>query len=144
MIDYRKKDIVAELKKMPKFDLVVDNVGLPANLYWDAPSFTKPNAPYAQVGAPAVSLGFVWQNLCKTLWPGWLGGGQRPWEFLHLVSKVEDYAQLGRWMQEGKVRAVVDEVFGMEDKGPVRAFEKLRKGRTKGKIVVKVAEWESE
>ena len=143
VIDYKSKDIVAELKKMPQFDLVVDNVGLPAELYWSAPSFTKPGAPYVQVGAPAISLGFIWGNLCKTRWPRWLGGGQRPWEFLSLKSKVEDYAQIGRWMQEGKVRAVVDEVFGMEDKGPVRAFEKLRTGRVRGKIVVKVAErWE--
>ncbi|KAL9637925.1 MAG: hypothetical protein Q9164_001898 [Protoblastenia rupestris] len=140
VIDYTSKDVVAELKKMPQFDLVVDNVGLPANLYWSAPSFTKPGAPYMQVGAPAISLGFVYEMLCKTMWPRLLGGGQRPWEFLHLESKVEDYAQIGRWMQEGKVRAVVDEVFGMEDKGPVRAFEKLRTGRTRGKIVVKVAE----
>ena len=143
VIDYTSKDVVAELKKMPQFDLVVDNVGLPANLYWVAPSFLKPGAPYVQTGAPAISLGFVWGNLCKTLWPRWLGGGQRPWEFLQLASKVEDYAQIGRLMQEGKVRAVVDEVFDMENKGPVRAFEKLRTGRARGKIVVKIAErWE--
>ncbi|KAF7503808.1 hypothetical protein GJ744_003249 [Endocarpon pusillum] len=77
------------------------------------------------------------------MWPRWLGGGQRPWEFVQLVSKVEDYEQIGRWMQERKVRAVVDEVFDMENKGPVKAFEKLRTGRTRGKIAVKIAErWE--
>lgn len=32
----------------------------------------------------------------------------------------------------------------MEDKGPVRAIEKLRTGRTRGKIVVKVAEGREE
>lgn len=144
VIDYKSKDVLAELQKMPPFDLVVDNVGLLANLYWSAASFTKAGAPYVQVGSPAISLGFVYSMLCKTMWPRVLGGGQRPWEFLHLESKVEDYEQIGRWMQEGKVRAVVDEVFGMEDKGPVRAFEKLRTGRTRGKIVVKVAEGREE
>lgn len=143
VIDYRSKDVIAELKKMPPFDLVVDNVGLPSDLYWSAPSFTKPGAPYVQTGAPAVNLSFILGNLTKTLWPRWLGGGKRPWEFLQLKSTVEDYAQIGQWMQEGKVRAVVDEIFGMEDKGPVRAFEKLRTGRAKGKILVKVADqWE--
>ncbi|KAL8782245.1 MAG: hypothetical protein Q9213_005548 [Squamulea squamosa] len=143
VIDYRSQDVVAELRKMPPFDLVVDNVGEPRDLYWAAPSFTKPGAPYVQTGAPAINLGFVWSNLTKSMWPRWFGGGQRPWEFLKLQSKLEDYAQIGRWMQEGKVRAVVDEVFSMDDKGPVKAFEKLRTGRTRGKIVVKIAEqWE--
>ena len=100
----------------------------------------KPGAPYVQVGTPEISLGFVYGMLCKTMWPRFLGGGQRPWEFLTLKSKLEDYEVLARWMQEGKVRAVVDEVFGMEDKGPVKAFEKVRTGRTKGKVVVKIAE----
>lgn len=140
VIDYKTKDVVAELLKMPKFDLVVDNVGLPSDLYWSAPSFTKPTAPYVQVGAAAVSFGFILGNLYKQMCPGWLGGGQRPWEFMGLKSKVEDYEQISQWMQEGKLRAVVDEVFGMEDKGPVRAYDKLRLGRTKGKIVVKIAE----
>ena len=140
VIDYRSKDILTELKRMDPFDLVVDNVGLPDDLYWHVPAFTKPAAPYVQVGALAVTPGFILGNLFKTYWPGWLGGGKRPWQFMHLVSKPEDYAQLGRWMQEGKVRAVVDEVFPMEDKGPVRAFDKLRTGRTRGKIVVRVAE----
>ncbi|KAI4156669.1 MAG: hypothetical protein LQ346_009134, partial [Caloplaca aetnensis] len=144
VIDYRTQDVIAELRKMPLFDLVVDNVGEPRDLYWASPSFTNPRAPYVQTGAPAINLGFVWGNLTKSLWPSWAGGGQRPWEFLKLESKVDDYAQIGRWMQEGKVRAVVDEVFGFgmegEDQGPVKAFEKLRTGRTRGKIVVKVAE----
>ena len=140
VIDYKSKDILAEVKKMPPFDLIVDNVGVPADLYWSAHSFTKPGAPYVQVGAPAISLGFVYDMLRKTYLPSFLGGGQRHWEFMHLESKVEDYEQIGRWMQEGKVRAVVDEVFGMEDKGPVKAFEKLRTGRVRGKVVVKVAE----
>lgn len=142
VIDYRSKDVVAELKKMPPFDLVVDNVGLPANLYWAAPSYLKPGAPYVQPGAPGLTLGFVWESIGKQVWP-WLRGGQRPCEFVSLVNRVDDYAQIGRWMQEGKVRAVVDEVFDMEDKGPIRAFEKLRTGRARGKIVVKIAErWE--
>ncbi|KAL8921014.1 MAG: hypothetical protein Q9208_005905 [Pyrenodesmia sp. 3 TL-2023] len=140
VIDYRSQDVVAELRKMPPFDLVVDNVGEQADLYWVAPSFTNPGAPYVQTGAPAINLGFAWSNLKKSMWPGWLGGGKRPWEFLKLQSKVDDYAQIGKWMQEGKVRAVVDEVFDMDDKGPVKAFEKLRTGRARGKIVVKVAE----
>lgn len=140
VIDYKSQDLFAELKKLPPFDLVVDNVGSARELYWASPSFTKPGAQFVQVGAPAISFGFVYEFLCRTLWPTFLGGGQRPWEFLPLTSKVDDYVQIGRWMQEGKVRAIVDEVFGTDEKGPVRAFEKVRTGRAKGKIVVKMAD----
>nr|A0A1W5SKT4.1 RecName: Full=Trans-enoyl reductase pgmF; AltName: Full=Pigmented naphthoquinones biosynthesis cluster protein F [Aspergillus terreus]ARB51367.1 putative quinone reductase [Aspergillus terreus] len=143
VIDYKKTDVIAELKKMQPFDLVVDNVGVPTDLYWAAPSFTNPGAPYVQVGALAVTPGFILGNFFKARWPGWLGGGKRPWEFMHIESNVQDYEQLGRWMQEGKLRAVVDEVFGMQDDGPVKAYQKLRTGRAKGKIIVKIDEtWE--
>ena len=143
VIDYSSQDVVTELKKMQRFDLVVDNVGLPKDLYWSVPSFTNPGAPYVQVGALAVSPGFILGNLYKMFWPMWLGGGKTPWEFIDVMIKPDDYAKLGQWMQEKKVRAIVDEVFGMVDNGPVKAFAKLRTGRTRGKIVVKIADsWE--
>ncbi len=140
VIDYKTQDVVAELKKMQPVDLVIDNVGFPANLYWHMPAFSNPTAPYIQVGAPAVSPGFIFGNLFKTYWPGWLGGGKRPWEFNDLVNKHEDFAELGRMIQEKKVRVIIDEVFDTQDKGPVRAYAKLRLGRTRGKIVVKLVE----
>lgn len=140
VIDYKQKDVIAELKKTARFDLVIDNVGFPSNLYWETPSFTNPGAPYVQIGAPAITVGFLLGNLYKQIWPGWLGGGKRPWEFLALTNKTEDYAQLGKWMSEGKLRSVVDEVFEMQEKGPVRGYEKVRSGRARGKVLVRVAE----
>ncbi len=44
-------------------------------------------------------------------------------------------------MAEGKVKAVIDEAFRWED--APKAYEKLRRGRTKGKIIVHVTEKES-
>lgn len=43
--------------------------------------------------------------------------------------------QIAKWMQDGRAKAVVDEVFSLEDKGAVRAFETLRLGRMRRKIV---------
>jgi NADPH:quinone reductase-like Zn-dependent oxidoreductase len=144
VIDYKDSDLVAELKSMQPFDLVVDNVGIPTDLYWVAPSFTNPGAPYVQVGALAVTPAFILGNFFKARWPGWLGGGKRPWEFMHIQNNVQDYAQLGQWMQEGKLRAIVDQVFDMEDKGPVKAYQKLRTGRARGKIIVKIEKTQEE
>ena len=139
VIDYKSKDIVAELKKMQKFDLVVDNVGTPSELYWQAHHFTKEGTKYVQVGG-GLSFGEIYQLLSRMVWPGFLGGGQRPFEFLGVENKEDHFKEIAGWMAEGKVKALVDEVYGMEDKGPVRAFERLKTGRAKGKIVVRVAE----
>lgn len=139
VIDYKSKDVVAELKKMQKFDLVVDNVGTPKEMYWQAHEFTNAGAKYVQVGA-GMSLGEIYSLLSRMMWPGFLGGGKRPFQFLGAANNYDHFKEIGEWMAEGKVKALVDEVYGMEDKGPIRAFERLKTGRAKGKIVVKVAE----
>lgn len=139
VIDYKSNDIVAELKKMPKFDLVVDNVGTPNKLYFRAHDFTKEETKYVQVGG-GLSLGDIYQLLTRMVWPKFLGGGQRQFIFLGLANNVDQFKEIAGWVEEGKVKALVDEVYGMEDKGPVKAFERLKTGRAKGKIVVRVAE----
>lgn len=139
VIDYKSKDVVAELKKMPKFDLIVDNVGTPKGLYWQAHDFTKAGTKYVQVGG-GLSLGEIYELLSRMMWPGFLGGGQRPFEFLGLANNYDHFTEIAAWMAQGKVKALIDETYGMEDKGPVRAFERLRTGRAKGKVVVRIAE----
>lgn len=44
--------------------------------------------------------------------------------------------QLGEWIQEGVVKVQVDSRYEFEE--VVKAFEKLRSGRARGKIVVHV------
>ena len=139
VIDYKSKDVVTELKKMQNFDLVVDNVGTPADLYWQAHKFTKAGTKYVQVGA-AMSPGGIYDLLTRMVWPGFLGGGKRPFEFLGLSNNYDQMKEMGGWMADGKMKALIDEVYGMEDKGPVRAYEKLKTGRVKGKLVVRIAE----
>ena len=41
------------------------------------------------------------------------------------------------WMAEGKVKAVIDQVFAFEN--APEAYEKSRTGRAKGKIVINVS-----
>lgn len=139
VVDYKSKDIVAELKKTQKFDLIVDNVGTPSELYWKAHNFTNTGTQYVQVGV-GLSLGDIYDLLSRMLWPGFLGGGKRSFQFLGVANNQDHFKEIGGWIAQGKVKALVDEVYGMEDKGPVRAFERLKTGRAKGKIVVRVAE----
>ena len=139
VIDYRTQDVVAELKKMPKFDFIADNVGTPDGLYWQAHTFTNPGTKFVQVGAD-MSPGGMYGLLSRMVWPRLLGGGKRPFAFLGLENNYDHFREIAGWMAEGKVKALIDEVYGMEDKGPVRAYEKLKTGRVKGKLVVRVAE----
>jgi alkaline phosphatase D len=136
VIDYKTTDVVEALAaKGPVFQLAVDNVGAPANLYKQSASYLAPNGKYVQVGA-STSIGGFAQISSNLLLPGFLGGGKRSYQMLMTKTSTDDLRQLGAWMKEGKVRAVVDKVFEWED--APRAFEKLKTGRSKGKLVIHV------
>lgn len=135
-IDYRTEDVPTILGKSGKqFDLVLDNVGSPSELYWKAPTFTKPGAKYVQIGSQ-VSLTFIYDLAFRFLIPTWLGGGQRPFSFGLTSTCFEDYEGLGDLVVKGKVKPVIDELFELEN--AKEAYKKLRTGRAKGKIVVRV------
>ena len=136
VLDYKSADIVKQLgEKGQVFDLVVDNVGSPTNLYQVSHSFLVPTGKFVQVGM-GIGLGPLKQLASNMILPGFLGGGRRKYEMLIAKAKAEDFAQLGAWMEAGKIRAVIDSVFEFDD--APKAFEKLKTGRAKGKIVVHV------
>lgn len=135
VIDYLSKDVAAALANSQKYDFVLDNVGSNFNLYWISPTFTKPGAKYVQIGAQP-SLPFVYDLAFRFLVPTQLGGGQRPFSFGMAATNYEDFTKLAELVAQGKVKPVIDEVFAMED--APRAYEKLKTGRAKGKIVVRV------
>ncbi|KAH7375627.1 hypothetical protein B0T11DRAFT_11163 [Plectosphaerella cucumerina] len=132
VIDYREADVLAVLTgKGQVFDVAVDNVGALAGLYERSGGFLKPEGTFVQVGLPGFGA-----TLRRGLLPGRLFGPRRAYKSVAVAINREDLDQVGRWMVEGKVRAVLDEKFAWED--APKAYEKLRKGRTTGKIVVQV------
>jgi len=138
VIDYKTTDIVRELKARGQaFALAVDNVGTPPELYKAADVYLKEGAKFVQVGAP-MSVGAVWTIVSRMAWPTVLGGGRRAYEMLQVKNEREHLVRIGEWMQEGKVKSVIDSVF--ESRDAPKAYEKLKEGRAKGKIVVHVSE----
>lgn len=136
VIDYKTSNVIETLAaKGPVFQLAVDNVGSSADLYKQSASYLLPNGKFVQVGA-TVSLGGFAQVTSNLLVPGFLGGGKRSYQIMIPKMSSDDLKQLGAWMREGKVRAVLDEVFEWED--APSAFEKLKTGRSKGKLVIHV------
>ena len=138
VIDYKTTDLVEELRaKGQGFSLIVDNVGSPFGLYEESHHFLKEGSRYIQVGA-VMSLSGLYSIFTRSFWPTYFGGGKRSFSFILVQTNYDDYAQLAQWMKEGKVRPVIDTVFDFE-KGN-EAYQKLKTGRAKGKIVVRVTE----
>jgi NADPH:quinone reductase-like Zn-dependent oxidoreductase len=137
VLDYTKVDVIKGLKNVgPVFDLFVDNVGTSTNLYKESEHFLKPNGRYVQVAVSA-SLSSGAQMMDRMLRPTWMGGGTRAYSFVSIKTKQDDLVQLARWQAEGKIKAIIDEVFEYED--VPKAVEKLKTGHVKGKLVIHVS-----
>jgi len=137
VLDYTKVDLIEGLKNVgPVFDLFVDNVGTPTSLYKESEHFLKPNGRYVQVAASA-SLSSGAQVMDKMFRPTWMGGGKRAYSFVSVRNRQDDLVQLARWQAEGKIKAVIDEVFEYED--VPKAVEKLKTHHVKGKLVIHVS-----
>jgi NADPH:quinone reductase-like Zn-dependent oxidoreductase len=116
---------------------VLDNIGTNLALYWKSPDYTKTDAKYVQIGSEA-NMSSMYDLAFRFLVPKSLGGGQRPFAFGMTSTNLEHFTKLGQLAVEGKLKPVIDEVFAFED-APA-AYRKLKTGRAKGKIVVRVGQ----
>jgi NADPH:quinone reductase-like Zn-dependent oxidoreductase len=132
VIDYSVEDVVARLKEGDGFDHVVDHIGYPAPLYREANYFLKPGKAFVQVGASAITT-----FAGRLVVPGFLGGGRRKYVIFFFKNTREHLVKVGDMVKSGAVKIQLDSTFEFED--TVQAFEKLRSGRARGKIVVHVA-----
>jgi NADPH:quinone reductase-like Zn-dependent oxidoreductase len=136
VIDYRNNDVTSILSGSEKqYDFVLDNVGNDAALYWKSPSFTKTGAKYVQIGSEA-NMSAMFDLAYRFLVPRSLGGGQRPFAFGMTSTNFDHFTTLAHMLADGKLKPVIDETFAFED--APNAYKKLKTGRAKGKIVVRV------
>lgn len=137
VLDYRTTDIVAHLSRQgTQYDHIVDNVFNSADLYWNCHKYLKPGCQYVTIAGSA-DFATIKNIFSIFLWPSFLGGGQRKFGFVAANSDVQQYEQIAKWMKEGKVKPVIEQVFAMDD--VAKAYERLKTGRTRGKLVIKVA-----
>ncbi|PSK54026.1 Zinc-type alcohol dehydrogenase-like protein [Elsinoe australis] len=132
VVDYKGRD-VGEVARMGEWDLVVDLVGKPFGLHKACDGGMKRGGRFVQVGA-GVDFWSLVDVMRSALLPGVLGGAKTKWKFLMVGNKREDVERLVEWTAQGKLKTVVDTVFAYED--APKAFEKLKTGRARGKIVV--------
>lgn len=136
VINYSATNVSDELKsKGATYDLVVDNVGRPDDLFHAADHYLKPNGKFVQIAASenAASLGRVADRFLR---PSFLGGGKSKYQFLSASNDPAAMKQLGEWVAQGKLKAFIDSTYQFED--VPKAFSKLKGGHTKGKIVIHV------
>lgn len=136
LIDYTSTDVCQTLRtKGQVFTLVVDNAGTPESLYKAADDFLLPTGKFVQIGGP-LNLNSAKMVTSRLLLPSFLGVGKRKYEMYNIKHAPEDLKQLAKWVAEKKVKVVLEETYELEDLP--KAFEKLRKGRNAGKLVVHV------
>ncbi|KAI0158188.1 NAD(P)-binding protein [Xylariaceae sp. FL1272] len=121
------------------FKSVLDAVGHSGfDLYKAADDYLLPEGIFVQIGGD-MSLSSARDLIFQSLRPAILGGGKRKWKFFITYPSHDHLADLGRLMSEGKIRAVIDgDVYPYED--APKAFEKLKTGRTRGKLLIKVSD----
>lgn len=136
VIDYRTRHLVETLKKSGKqYDLFVDNVFSDPQLYWSSEHYLKPTGRYVTMVA-SPSFAFLKAVIPIVFWPTFLGGGQRKFQLIGRKSNINDYEMVAEWIRTGAIKVVIEKVYQLKD--IKEAFARLRSGRVRGKIVVKV------
>lgn len=132
VIDYTAVDVVDYLRKQgPLFSLALDMIGKPDNMYRESHNFLLPGKIYAQVGNESHL-----STAGRLVTPRLLGGGQRPYKLVFFKNRYEDLKEIADMMCDGKLKPVIDTVFEFDD--AVKAFERLRTNRARGKVVVRI------
>jgi NADPH:quinone reductase-like Zn-dependent oxidoreductase len=136
VIDYRTQNVVETLTRSGhQYDLIADNVFADAELYWSSHKYLKPEGTFVTIAGNA-KFSVIKNILSIFLWPAALGGGQRKFQFITCVPNAVEYAELAKWLAEGKIKTVVEKEYTLEEAG--EAYTRLKSGRTRGKLVVKV------
>ena len=137
VFDYKKGSVSEALKSSShKFDHAVDNVGHDKELYWQCHEFMKPGAAYVLI-AGELSFASLADIIKRKTLPGFLGGIKGNVTGFFPKPNPMDIGQIGEWIRDGRIKAVIDERFPFEQ--APKAFEKLKTGRARGKIVVEIA-----
>lgn len=138
VLDYNKVDVaktLAENHKDAPFDLIVDAVGTPENLYHASERFLQPQGYFIQpAGTPSLSQ--LMELADKMIRPSWLGGGKRPFRFMAVRNNRGDFSNIAALIRDGKVKPVVEEKYAFDD--VMKAYKHLKTGRARGKLLVKV------
>ncbi|GAA6027124.1 hypothetical protein JCM8097_002410 [Rhodosporidiobolus ruineniae] len=145
ILDYKASPLSDQLsakyaaKSGKPFDLVLDTVGHDLELYRRSPEFLAPEGIFLDIAGPPLEAGLFSAGIelvNRTLRPSWLGGTPRKYHFGMMKPTKADLDEMAQFVEEGKLKPVIDEVFPFEE--ALRAYDRQKSGRSKGKVVVSV------
>ncbi|XP_034264989.1 reticulon-4-interacting protein 1, mitochondrial [Pantherophis guttatus] len=144
VIDYKSGNVEEQLKKLPKFDFILDNVGgstenWAPNLLkkWSGASYVSLVTPFlVNMDRLGVADGMLRTGItigAKVLKHLYNGIHYR-WSFFASNGRYLD--EIATLVNAGKIHPVIDEVFEFSD--VPMAFQKMERGHARGKTVINV------
>ncbi|KAL2069302.1 hypothetical protein VTL71DRAFT_15640 [Oculimacula yallundae] len=136
VIDYTSGDVAQQLRNSGfQYDLIIDNIAIGGPIYSMAHHYLKPAGKYVTIAAGPDLATVV--GLIRTLGlPAWLGGGKRKSALIGHRADREELEKMAGWVRDGKVVPEIERVYDLSEAAD--AFARLKTGRTRGKIVIKV------
>jgi NADPH:quinone reductase-like Zn-dependent oxidoreductase len=135
ILNYKSPTFLDDLRRTT-VDLVVDNVGSDPQLHRLSEAFLEPDGHFVLVALMDNDWAGIQSMLVSWFCPVWLGGPSRKWRVVFTQSKISDYEPVAAMAKEGKIEVVVDTLFSFKD--VPKAFERLKSGRAKGKVLIDV------
>ena len=138
VIDYKSSDVIRELENGGlQYDLIVDNVAVGGPIYANSHRYLKETGRYVTIAAgPNISSALGMAKMMAQ--PSWLGGARRKGEFVGKKADSQELVKLAGWIKDGKLKPCIEKVYSLDQ--AANAFERIKSGRTRGKLVVKVSE----
>lgn len=138
VIDYKSIDVIQELKKGGlQYDLIVDNVAVGGPIYTQSHHYLKETGRYVTIAA-GPNLSTLIGMVTVMAQPAWLGGVRRRSGLVGRKANKEELVKLASWIRDGKLKPSIEKVYSLDEAAD--AFKRLKSGRTRGKLVVKVSE----
>ncbi|GJE86887.1 NAD(P)-dependent alcohol dehydrogenase [Phanerochaete sordida] len=142
-VDYTQGPVYEQLAKdppSPKYHVLLEAVGTADPLvYTRSEAYLAPGGVFLSVGPqPGVGGGFggFARLMVALMTPKVLGGTKAQWKLISVDDRRSELEEFGRYIEDGRVKSVVDSVFAFED--VLKAYERVMEGRSTGKVVVKV------
>lgn len=131
VIDYTREDFT---RRPERYDLIVDNVG--NHSFAEIRRALKPDGSVVSVGGGA-DCGFCFGLLAGLAREGIVSmfSRQKNHSFVAKLNAA-DLETLGRWMNDGKLRSVIDRRYALNE--VPQALEYLAAGHAHGKVLVQV------
>jgi NADPH:quinone reductase-like Zn-dependent oxidoreductase len=136
VIDYKTTNLVEELRKGGQvYDLIVDNVGVGGPLHSMSHHYLKETGRYVTIAA-GPDLSSITGMAKMLMLPACLGGGRRKGAFVGRKDSNEELVKLADWVKDGRLKPIIEKEYCLDE--AAAAFERLKSGRVRGKLVIKL------